>query len=447
MSQQDASRTSKRLRIYIAISTFHPYVGGAEKQAHAQGCVLRERGHEATIVTFRHDKQWAKHETIGGVPVKRIAGLLLGDRKNQPRVFQQALYILALIVMGWTLWRERHKYDLLHVYQLSLLALPAAIVCKLSKKPLIVAVRSSGSSGKISGSHTTASMLAGPLDPTEPWLRIDAQTWVDGDLESLVRMGKPFVRYTRMILLQIHAVVVVLSSRMKEYVAAHDFLLPNTQLIPNGVNTKRFYPTSDTSLQETRAHTVVCVSKLRYEKGVDVLLQAWYLVQRQVPQARLILVGSGPIQSQLTQMAEALGIRESIEFAGLQSDVVAQVHRAGIAILPSRWEGMPNAVLEAMACGIACIATRVSGSEDIIQQGVNGLLVEVEDYEAMAEALLTLLCDTTLAIQYGQAARATVEQRYSLEHITDMYIELYQKMVTPQTNHVEHLSPSESYIG
>ncbi len=444
MSKQES--TPNTLRIYIAISTFHPLVGGAEKQAHAQGCILRERGHEATIVTFRHDKQWAKHEKIDGVPVKRLAGFLLNDRKKQPRVFQQALYILALIVMGWTLWRERRKYDLLHVYQLSLLTLPAAIVCKLSKKPLIVAVRSSGSSGKVSGSHTTASMLAGPLDSTEPWLRIDAQTWVDGDLEALVRMGKPFVRYTRRLLLQIHAVVVVLSSRMKEYVAAHDFLLPNTQLIPNGVDTKRFYPTSDTSKQEARAHTVVCVSKLRYEKGVDVLLQAWHLVQQQVPQARLILVGSGPIQPQLTQMAEALGIRESIEFAGLQSNVVAQLYRAGIAVLPSRWEGMPNAILEAMACGIPCIATRVSGSEDIIQQGVNGLLVEVEDYEAMAKALLTLLCDTTLAMQYGQAARATIEQRYSLEHITDAYIRLYQKIITPQTNHVERLSPSESYI-
>lgn len=232
---------------------------------------------------------------------------------------------------------------------------------------------------------------------------------------------------------------------MKEYVAVHDFLLPNTQLIPNGVDTKRFYPTTDTSLQDVRAYTVVCVSKLRYEKGVDVLLQAWYLVQQQVPEARLILVGSGPIQSQLTHMAEALGIRESIEFAGLQSDVVAQLHRAGIAILPSRWEGMPNAVLEAMSCGIPCIATRVSGSEDIIQQGVNGLLVEVEDYEAMAEALLTFLNDPTLTIQCGQVARTTVEQRYSLEHITDVYIELYQRMITPQTNHVEHLSPLESY--
>ena len=443
MSKQ--GNPSNKLRIYIAISTFHPLVGGAEKQAHAQGCVLRERGHEATIVTFRHNKQWAKHEFMAGVPIIRVAGLLLGDRKKQMRVFQQALYLLALVVMGWTLWRDRHKYDLLHVYQLSLLTLPAAIVCKLSGKPLIVAVRSSGSSGKVSVSHNTASLLAGPLDPTSSWLRVDAQTWVDGDLEALVRMGKPFVRYTRMLLLQIHAVVVVLSSRMKEYVAAHDFLLPNAQLIPNGVDTKRFYPTPDMSIQEARAHTVVCVSKLRYEKGVDVLLQAWHLVQQQIPQARLILVGSGPIQPQLTQMAEALNIRESIEFAGLQNDVVAQLHRAGIAILPSRWEGMPNAVLEAMACGIPSIATRVSGSEDIIQDGVNGLLVEVEDYEAMADALLTLLSNPTLTEQYGQVARATVEQRYSLEYITDIYIELYQKMITPQTKRVEHLSPSESY--
>ena len=444
MSKNNTLRPSAKPRIYIAISTFHPFVGGAEKQAHAQGRILRERGHEATIVTFRHEKEWAKHEILDKVPVIRVAGFLLIDRKKQFRAVQQALYIVALVVMGWRLWQERHEYDLLHVYQLSLLALPAAIVCKLSGKPLIVAVRSSGS-GKVTGTHNKASLLAGPLDPATPWLYVDAQTWVDGDLEALVRMGKPFVRYTRTLMLQIHAVVVVLSSRMKEYVAAHDFLLPNTQRIPNGVDTTRFYPLSDMPSQDKRARTVVCVAKLRYEKGVDVLIQAWRLVQQEVPQARLILVGSGPIEPQLTQMAEALGIKESIEFAGLQSDVIAQLHRAGIAVLPSRWEGMPNAVLEAMACEIPCIATRVSGSEDIIEQGVNGLLVEIEDYEAMAAALLTLLKDPTLARKCGQAARTTVEQHYSLEHITDIYIELYQKMVMPQTAHVGHLSQSESY--
>ncbi|GAC1640449.1 MAG: hypothetical protein NVS4B12_01730 [Ktedonobacteraceae bacterium] len=442
MSKQ--STTSDKPRIYIAISTFHPLVGGAEKQAHAQGHILRERGYESTIVTFRHSKEWAKHETIAGVPVIRTAGFLLGDRKKQPKIFQKALYLIALLVMGWTLWRERHKYDLLHVYQLSLLALPAALVCKLSGKPIIVAVRSSGS-GKVTGTHETASLLPGPLNPATPWLCVDAQMWTDGDLEALVRMGKPFVHYTRKVLLEIHGVIVVLSSRMKEYVAAHDFLLPNTQLIPNGVNIQRFSPEAHISSLKARAHTVICVSNLRYEKGIDVLLQAWHLVQQQAPQARLILVGSGSLQSQLTQLVEALDIQESVEFTGLQSDVVAQLHRADIAVLPSRWEGMPNAVLEAMACAIPCIATRVSGSEDIIQQGVNGLLVEVEDYAAMAKALLTLLNDTALTRSYGRAARITIEQRYSIELVTDTYIKLYHKMVTPQAQRVEHLSPSESY--
>jgi glycosyltransferase involved in cell wall biosynthesis len=89
---------------------------------------------------------------------------------------------------------------------------------------------------------------------------------------------------------------------------------------------------------------------------------------------------------------------------------------------------MQNAVLEAMACSLPCVATRVSGSEDIIQHGVNGFLVEAEDYQEMARALLMLLRDPELASNYGRAARTTVEQRYSLEHITEAYIELYQNI-------------------
>jgi glycosyltransferase involved in cell wall biosynthesis len=152
-------------------------------------------------------------------------------------------------------------------------------------------------------------------------------------------------------------------------------------------------------------------------------------VHEQIIQARLIIVGNGDIQIQLERMAKALGITDSVEFAGLQSDIPAQLHRGGLAVLSSRTEGMPNALLEAMACGLPCVATRVSGSEDIIQHGVNGLLVESEDYQGMAQALLTLLSDPVLAQKYGQAARATIEKHYSLEHVTDKYVELYQNML------------------
>ncbi|HLX56503.1 MAG TPA: glycosyltransferase family 4 protein [Ktedonobacteraceae bacterium] len=437
-------------RIYIVIATFIPSVGGAEKQAFAQSRSLLKRGYETTVITFRHDKAWPRREAIEGVPVIRVAGRLLIDRWKLPRLLQKMAYLAAVLVMGWTLWRYRKRYDVLHVYGLSLLALLAALVCRLTGKRLIVAIRSADS-GRFTESHDGASLIAGPLDATTPWLLVDERLRANGrvhvssDLEGLERMGKPIVHLTRLLLHSTRAVVVVLSSRMKVSLADHNFILPGVRirLIPNGVDISHFIPTPDDPSRDERAQVVVCISGMRYEKGIDVLLQAWYLVQQQAPQARLIIVGRGSLQPQLERMAETLGIADSVEFTGMQSDVLAQLYRGDLAVLPSRWEGMPNAVLEAMACGLPCVATRVSGSEDIIEHGVDGLLVEPEDYQDMAQALLTLLCDPLLIQKYGRAARETIERRYSLEQIMDRYVELYQNMAGDPCQDAEDTPRSE----
>ena len=415
------------LRIYIVIATFHPLVGGAERQALLQGSSLRKRGYETTIITFHHDSTWPSRELIAGVPVMRVAGMLLGGRGKLPRLLQKLLYLMAMVAMSWTLWHYRRCYDVLHVYGLTLVTLPTALVCRLTGKPMVIGVRCIhlGKSEKFSGN---LSLIAGPIDATAAWLQVHERIRLAGDLEDLERLGKPAVRFIRSLLQRIQAVVVLLSSQMKNYLAAHDFDLPNVRFIPNGVDTARFTPVHRSTARDERMQVVICVARLCYQKGIDVLLQAWSLVHEQAPQARLIIVGTGPLQNQLEYMAKALGIAESVEFAGLQSDVVAQLHRGSLAVHPSRWEGMANALLEAMACGLPCVATRVSGSEDIIQHGVSGLLVEPEDYQGMAQALLTLLRDQALAQMYGQAARATIEERFSLEHITEMYVELYQSI-------------------
>lgn len=418
---------SRNLRIYIAIATFFPYVGGAETQCLVQAAELRKKGYEATIVTFRHERAWPRCDVIEGVPVIRIAGALLGGREKLPRLFQRALYVLALIRMSWALWRDRHRYDILHVSHLSLLALAAAFAARLTGKPLIITVQGA-SVGKVATAQNGGSLIAGPLDPATPWLRLNGRARVHGDLESLERQGKLVVRSAHALLRAVDPVVVVLSTRMKEYLVAHHFSLPHVQLIPNGVDIARFMLTSAQLPSDEETPAVICVSRLSYEKGIDVLLQAWHIVYAQAPQARLIIVGSGPLQPQLEQMAGALGITESVEFAGLQHDVVAQLQRGRVAVLPSRIEGMPNALLEAMACSRACVATRVSGSEDLLQHEINGLLVEPEDYQSMAKELLRLLFDPALAQKYGQTARATVERSYSIERVVDMYAELYQNV-------------------
>jgi glycosyltransferase involved in cell wall biosynthesis len=81
-----------------------------------------------------------------------------------------------------------------------------------------------------------------------------------------------------------------------------------------------------------------------------------------------------------------------------------------------------------MACGLACVATRVSGSEDVLQHGVDGVLVEPEDYQGMAEALLMLLRDPGLAQRYAQAGRAKIERQYSLDRVAAMYAQLYDQV-------------------
>lgn len=419
-------------RIYIAISTFHPLVGGAEKQALLQGRSLRERGYEATVITFRHRKNWAKKETVAGVPTIRVAGEVLGGRERLPRLLQKVLYIVAMFVMGWVLWRHRHRYDILHVYQLTLLTLPAAFVCRLAGKALIVSIRATDASDSSTLQGNKASLIAGPLDPTTSWLEVSELTRVGGDIESLERLGRPVVRLAHALLLRVRPTVTLLSSRSENYLATHNFALPNTQLIPNGVDITRFYPLQKEALQERREQVVICVAQLRYQKGIDVLLQAWRLVQvsrQQIAPAHLRIVGDGPLRERLERLALTLGIMESVTFAGEQSDIAMQLRQSDIAVLPSRWEGMSNALLEAMACGLPCIATRISGSEDIIQHGVNGLLIESEDFEALAHALLLLLRDPFLAQSYGRNGRMTIEQNYALEHITDTYEELYHRLV------------------
>lgn len=434
----------KQPRIYIAITTFFPLVGGAETQTLAQGQLLRDLGYDIHIVTFRHKKEWLPNEEIGGIPVHRVAGALLGDRTRWPRLLQRLAYFLAMFVMSWRLWQERKNYDILQVCQFSLLVLPLAFICRLAHKPMTIVVISAGA-GKPTKTNAPATLLAGPLDPSTPWLQVDGKTWIDGDLYGLEQAGPFVVQYMRSLLRRMGAVVIVLSTRMQRYLVDHHFSLPGTRLVPNGVDTARFRVAPDTIPLEKRMQMVVCVSKLRYEKGIDALLQAWRLVHEQQPQARLILVGSGPIQPQLMQLADALGVSESIEFAGLQSNIPAQFHRGSIAILPSRWEGMPNALLEAMACGMACVATRVSGSEDLIQEGSNGLLVEPDDYEAMAQALLTLLRDPERTALYGKAARETVEQHYTLQQIIDIYANIYHNLIKSRSQRTENVAVSERY--
>lgn len=390
-------------RVYIAPETFFPLMGGSERQAFLQSAYLRAQGMETTIITLHFQRESLVSEALDGVPILRVGGRILAWHDRLPGVLRRTCYLLALCAFGWQLWRRRHTYDILHVFQLSLFTLPALLVCRLTRKPLLVSVRND----------------VPPFGGEKP-----ARSW--NGLEGLARLGKPALRFIDHQLRLAGAWLVVLSTRMCERLECYSLTGAALRILPNGVDITNFTSQPE---QEAEPFTVVCVAQFRYQKGIDVLLRAWGLLVEQLPQAHLLLVGDGPLFVQMQHLAVALGISGSVEFAGQCANVAQYYQRGSVAVLPSRWEGMPNALLEAMACGRACVATRVSGSEDLLEREKYGLLVEPEDVDALAEALWLLLSEPDLARRYGQAARQHIEQHYTLQMIMEQHKKLYEQLL------------------
>ncbi|MEQ7846809.1 glycosyltransferase [Nocardioides kribbensis] len=177
-------------------------------------------------------------------------------------------------------------------------------------------------------------------------------------------------------------------------------------VVPNGVDLRRFGPTSPEDRVEARARlglreapTVVCVGRLSHQKGQDGLLDAWTSVLGAVPGAQLVLVGAGPDEADLRRRASGLG---GVVFVGARVDVPDWLSAADVVTVPSRYEGMALAPLEAMASGRSVVATDVPGIAEGVVDGV-GALVPPGDPDALAAALVERLLDPARADDEGWA--------------------------------------------
>ncbi|CAG0938063.1 N-acetylgalactosamine-N, N'-diacetylbacillosaminyl-diphospho-undecaprenol 4-alpha-N-acetylgalactosaminyltransferase [Gammaproteobacteria bacterium] len=172
----------------------------------------------------------------------------------------------------------------------------------------------------------------------------------------------------------------------------------------------------------------LCVGRLSAEKGQDVLLDAFALALQRLSAIRLTFVGQGPLADPLKAQAERLGIADRVSFAGFCPDPGVYLAHADALVLPSRWEGFPNALLEAISAGIPVVATECDGvSAEIVQPGINGYLVPTEDPAAMAEAMLRVL---GLRSQGAEPIRQTID-RFRSERIMAAYREVLLGLAAP----------------
>ena len=164
-----------------------------------------------------------------------------------------------------------------------------------------------------------------------------------------------------------------------------------------------------------RTACILGVGRLSPEKGFDLLIQAFARISPWYPEWRLLILGEGPQRAALADLAAALAVGDRVQLAGWTPRPEAAMLAAGVFVLPSRYEGFPNALLEAMACGLPCLATACdSGPAEILRDGVDGLLVPPGDVEALAEALRQLIADDARRARLGSRA-VEVTARFSRE--------------------------------
>ncbi|MDR3634397.1 MAG: glycosyltransferase [Isosphaeraceae bacterium] len=208
--------------------------------------------------------------------------------------------------------------------------------------------------------------------------------------------------------------------------------LPEERLtvIPNGVDTALYdglLPTPRESIGiPPNAHTVLQVGRLDPQKGVFLLLDAAERVVLRRPDWHLVLVGDGPDRGELLRrVAASATLAGHVHWLGRRDDVPRLLQMADLLVLASIWEGMPNAVLEAMAARRAVVATQVEGAEDLVVPGQTGWLVPPRDAAALATALLDAAADPGRLQRFGAAGRALVEANYSVDATVSAYDRLW----------------------
>ena len=187
----------------------------------------------------------------------------------------------------------------------------------------------------------------------------------------------------------------------------------NGVIIPNPIQVKAL-------AAPARTHRIVTAGRLMPQKNQKMLIDAFACLHQARPEYTLDIYGEGPLTDTLQRQIDSLGLTEAVTLRGNVSDIHQQMADAQMFVLPSDFEGLSNALLEAMMMGLPCISTDCAGSDEAIQSGENGLLIPVGDTQALAEAMERLAADGAFAEKLGAAARESAQQ-YTLDRVIDRW--------------------------
>ncbi len=253
-----------------------------------------------------------------------------------------------------------------------------------------------------------------------------------------VNLGSPLRELVNRMTAGLNDRVIAVSEAARRVEISRGGVAPEkTVVIPNGVDPLAFgRPTPQAGARARNAlglppHSILIgyVGRLHASKGVDDLLRAFPPVLRRFPGARLLLAGEGDERPRLEQLSSAIGIAGAVHFLGDRADVPLLLEGLDVFVMPSREEGMPNAVLEAMAVGLPIAATSAGGTPELIEHGRSGLLVTPGDVAGIAESIISLVADRARATALAAEARARASASFTIGAAVRRTEALYEELL------------------
>ena len=378
-------------RVAMVSASFHPHIGGSERQALEVSRALIRRGVAVTVLTRRLPGLTSK-EDLDGVEVLRLfrAGRgLLGSL-----TFLGSLF-LHLVLQG-------RRYDAIHVHMASSPAVAAAWAGALRRLPVFIKVAGGAGVGEVAQSQ---------------------ESWAGRFKSTVLKQAK--VQF--LVVSPVQAAEIRLSGLCREPIE-----------LPNGVDLTSFSPGSDEREMGCLAGPDSCgqrpiflaVMRLDEDKSqasaLERFFEGWRTARQGGMEAELWIAGDGPAKERLCARVRELGLEDSVRWLGWVKDPLPLYRAADVFVLVSGAEGLSNAMLEAMACGLPVCAMRIPGVVERIQPDLHGLLFDPNEPLEAALALSMLASDSALRWRLGVACRQKVEAEFSIETTADRLLALYR---------------------
>jgi glycosyltransferase involved in cell wall biosynthesis len=367
----------------MVIQSFRPVIGGGERQLERLLPYLAARGVAADVVT----RGYPAHPSSEQLPSGRLRRTLVPGRSPVASIVF-VLQSLAYIA------RRRRRFDVVHAHA-ALSEGTIALGASLLGVPGIVTIFRTG-------------------------------YWGDFERLALKPGGRLRTRW-----LTRRMWFIALSRESREELEGLGAPAARILEIPNGVDLRTYHPPDADERRRLRLElgldperpVGLFVGRLEHVKEVDTLIRAL----PPVPELQLLVVGDGDERERLESLAEREKVAERVHFVGFTDEVPRYLRSADVFLLPSRSEGMSNALLEAMACGLPCVGTHASGVPELLADG-RGLIVDAGDVSAWTATMLRLAGDEALRRRLGGAAAAYVQANHSLESIADSLVAAYERV-------------------